>query len=86
MTSAPILQVHQVSRNFGNFKALSNVSVDFAPHQLAAIIGPNGAGKSTFFNTLSGALAPSSGKILFEGQDITALKQHEYARDRKSVV
>ncbi len=80
MTSAPILQVHQVSRNFGNFKALSNVSVDFAAHQLAAIIGPNGAGKSTFFNTLSGALAPSSGKILFEGQDITALKQHEYAR------
>ncbi len=80
MTSAPILQVHKVSRNFGNFKALTDVSVDFSAHQLSAIIGPNGAGKSTFFNTLSGALAPSSGKILFEGQDITALKQHEYAR------
>ena len=80
MTPTPILQVHQVSRNFGNFKALTNVSVDFSAHQLSAIIGPNGAGKSTFFNTLSGALAPSSGKILFEGQDITALKQHEYAR------
>ena len=80
MTSAPILQVHKVSRNFGNFKALTDVSVDFSAHQLSAIIGPNGAGKSTFFNTLSGALAPSSGKILFEGQDITALKQYEYAR------
>ena len=80
MTSAPILQVHKVSRNFGNFKALTDVSVDFSAHQLSAIIGPNGAGKSTFFNTLSGALAPSSGQILFEGQDITALKQHEYAR------
>lgn len=80
MTPTPILQVHQVSRNFGNFKALTNVSVDFSAHQLSAIIGPNGAGKSTFFNTLSGALAPSAGKILFEGQDITALKQYEYAR------
>jgi branched-chain amino acid transport system ATP-binding protein len=78
--SVPILQVQDVSRNFGSFKALTNVSVDFAANQLVAIIGPNGAGKSTFFNTLSGALEPSSGKILFEGQDITALKQHEYAR------
>jgi len=78
--SVPILQVQNVSRNFGSFKALTNVSVDFAAHQLVAIIGPNGAGKSTFFNTLSGALVPSSGRILFEGQDITALKQHEYAR------
>jgi branched-chain amino acid transport system ATP-binding protein len=80
VNSEPILQVHQVSRSFGRFKALNNVSVDFAAHQLTAIIGPNGAGKSTFFNTLSGALAPTSGTIRFEGQDITALKQHEYAR------
>jgi len=78
--SETILQVQQVSRNFGNFKALHNISVDFSAHQLTAIIGPNGAGKSTFFNTLSGALAPSSGNILFEGQDITGLKQHAYAR------
>lgn len=78
--STPILEVEKVSRRFGNFVALNEVSIAFLPGELTAIIGPNGAGKSTFFNVVSGAFAPSSGRIRFKGQDITGLAQHEFAR------
>ncbi len=80
MRAAEFLDVRNVSRHFGHFKALSDVSVSFPPNQLTAIIGPNGAGKSTFFNVLSGALPPTTGEIFFEGQNITGLAPHEYAR------
>jgi len=80
MTAPAFLDVRNVSRHFGHFKALSDVSVTFAPNQLTAIIGPNGAGKSTFFNVLSGALTPTTGEIFFEGHNITGLAPHEYAR------
>ncbi len=75
-----ILQVDGVGKRFGSFVALKDVSVAFPAGQLSAIIGPNGAGKSTLFNVISGAFAPSSGRITFDGRDITALQQHEYAR------
>jgi len=78
--SDPILEVAHVSHRFGNFQALNNVSVRFDRAQLTAIIGPNGAGKSTFFNVVSGAFAPTSGRIRFQGRDITGLAPHEYAR------
>ncbi len=65
---------------FGSFVALKDVTVAFAAGQLSAIIGPNGAGKSTLFNLISGAFAPSSGRVRFEGRDITGLAQHEFAR------
>ena len=76
----PILEARQVSKTFGRFRALQDVTTRFMPGTLTAIIGPNGAGKSTFFNVLSGAFAPSSGQVLFNGQDITGLPQHEFAR------
>ena len=79
-TTTPILEVNAVSRYFGKFQALTNVSVKFSPGELTAIIGPNGAGKSTFFNVISGGIAPSTGSVRFEGRDITALAQHDYAR------
>jgi branched-chain amino acid transport system ATP-binding protein len=78
--SNAILKTTNVGRKFGAFVALNDVSIEFPARQLTAIIGPNGAGKSTFFNVISGAIPASSGKVLFEGGDITALKQHEYAR------
>jgi branched-chain amino acid transport system ATP-binding protein len=78
--STPILQVEGVSKHFGKFVALNNVSASFEAHKLSAIIGPNGAGKSTFFNVVSGAFAPTSGRLKFEGRDITGLPQHEFAR------
>jgi len=78
--TAPILSVHGVGKRFGAFVALNDVSLAFPAGQLTAIIGPNGAGKSTFFNVLSGAFPPSSGRIEFEGRDVTGSPQHEFAR------
>ena len=75
-----ILAAEGVVKRYGNFLALSQVSVSFARTTLTAIIGPNGAGKSTFFNVLSGALKPSHGRVLFEGRDITGSPQHAFAR------
>ena len=76
----PILSVHGLGKCFGAFVALKDVTVAFPAGQLTAIIGPNGAGKSTFFNLISGAFAPSSGRVSFEGRDITGLPQHQFAR------
>ena len=78
--AVPILAVEGVTKRFGAFVALNNVSVAFPAGRLAAVIGPNGAGKSTFFNVVSGAFPASSGRVRFEGRDITALAPHEYAR------
>src|SRR5713226_1572438 len=78
--TAPILIARGVGKQFGNFTALNNVSVSFERGRLTAIIGPNGAGKSTFFNLLSGAFAPTAGRIIFDGHDITGSPQHAFAR------
>jgi branched-chain amino acid transport system ATP-binding protein len=79
--TVPILQVEGVSKRFGNFVALNNVSARFEAGKLSAIIGPNGAGKSTFFNVVSGAFPPSAGTLRFQGRDITGLAQHAFARE-----
>lgn len=78
--SGTILETRSVGMRFGRFQALNDVSVKFRADELCGIIGPNGAGKSTFFNVLSGSLSPSAGKVLFRGDDVTGLAQHEYAR------
>ncbi|KZD12240.1 ABC transporter ATP-binding protein [Oceanibaculum pacificum] len=75
-----ILEAEGLTKRFGGFTALKDVSVGFERNCLTAIIGPNGAGKSTFFNVISGAFPPTSGRMRFEGRDITGLKQHEFAR------
>jgi branched-chain amino acid transport system ATP-binding protein len=79
-TTTPILEVNSVSRSFGKFQALHNITTSFRSGELTAIIGPNGAGKSTFFNVISGALSPSEGQVRFQGRDTAALAPHEYAR------
>ena len=79
-TAPPILEVQGISKRVGNFVALNKVSASFQPRKLSAIIGPNGAGKSTFFNVVSGAFAPSEGRLHFNGRDITGLAQHQFAR------
>jgi len=68
-----LLEVDGVSRHFGSLVAVENVSMSVEPGELRAVIGPNGAGKTTFFNMISGFLTPSSGRILFDGEDITRL-------------
>jgi branched-chain amino acid transport system ATP-binding protein len=68
-----LLQVNGASKRFGDLVAISDVSLTIEPGELRAIIGPNGAGKTTFFNLVSGLFAPTSGAILFDGRDVTAL-------------
>ena len=64
---------------FGGIKAITNMSFRVGNGELFAIIGPNGAGKSTIFNCINGIYKPGTGKILFEGMDITGLKPHVIA-------
>ena len=68
-----LLEVENVSRHFGSLVAVDNVSMSVEAGELCAVIGPNGAGKTTFFNLISGFLAPTSGRILFDNEDITSL-------------
>jgi branched-chain amino acid transport system ATP-binding protein len=75
-----LLQTAGLTKRFGNFLALDNVSVDFRAGELAAVIGPNGAGKSTFFNLISGFFPPTAGKLTFEGRAMEGLPQHAFAR------
>lgn len=72
-----ILSCHDVSINFGGVKAVQNVSLEIEKGSITSIIGPNGAGKTTFFNIISGVYKPTSGKVVFDGTDITNMKQHE---------
>ncbi len=75
-----IIRAEGITKRFGGFTALKNVSASFPRGQLTAIIGPNGAGKSTFFNVISGAFPPTEGRVIYEGRDITGTPQHEFAR------
>ena len=68
-----LLRVENVSKHFGSLVAVDNVSMTVEPAELRAVIGPNGAGKTTFFNLISGFLTQTSGKILFDGEDISGL-------------
>ena len=70
------LQVDALTRRFGGLCAVDDVSFAIEPGQVSAIIGPNGAGKTTLFNLVSGFLAPDSGRIHFDGSDITAHAPH----------
>jgi branched-chain amino acid transport system ATP-binding protein len=77
---APILSTEGLTVHFGGLTALNNVSIAVQPGEVRAIIGPNGAGKSTFFNCLTGVLRPTSGRIVFEGEDIAGLPPHRISR------
>ena len=66
-----LLSVEHVSRRFGSLVAVDDVSMAVEAGELRAVIGPNGAGKTTFFNLISGFLRPTSGHIVFDGEDIT---------------
>lgn len=70
----------QLSVQFGGLAALTQVNFEVARDEVRAIIGPNGAGKSTFFNCLTGVLRPTSGRILFNGEDITGLPSNKISQ------
>ncbi len=78
--SAPLLQTIDLGVNFGGVRAVRNVDFTLDEGELRCLIGPNGAGKSTFFKMLTGQLAPSHGRVLFRGRDISDAHAHEIAR------
>ncbi|MBN8889151.1 MAG: ATP-binding cassette domain-containing protein, partial [Rhodospirillales bacterium] len=71
MSGSAMLEVRDLSKHFGNLRAVQGVSMTVAHGELRAIIGPNGAGKTTFFNMISGFFPPTQGEILLDGQAIT---------------
>ena len=76
MNTEIILETQNIRKQFGGLVAVDNVSIKVRKNSLHAIIGPNGAGKTTFFNLLSGNLEPTSGKVIYKGQDITHQPVH----------
>ena len=71
--AVPVLRTEDLTIRFGGLTALNKVNFEVRREEIRAIIGPNGAGKSTFFNCLTGVLRPTSGRILFNGAEITGL-------------
>jgi len=68
-----LLETRGLGRAFGALQAVAGVSLAVEPGEVRAIIGPNGAGKTTLFHLISGLLTPTSGRVLFRGNDVTAL-------------
>jgi len=80
MSTDDILVTEGLSKSFGDFRAVSDVSLRIARGTIHALIGPNGAGKTTCFNMLTKFIVPSEGRIAFNGRDITAMRPADVAR------
>ena len=74
-----LLSARKVTVRFGGLVAVDGVDLEVHAGEFAGVIGPNGAGKTTFFHTLSGVLAPSAGRIVVAGDDLTGAPAHVYA-------
>lgn len=72
-----MLAIEDLSMSFGGLQAVRDCSFEIKEGTITGLIGPNGAGKTTTFSMIAGELVPTSGRILFEGQDITGLPTHE---------
>lgn len=78
--SATLLRVERVSKNFGGFAALCEVSVEIARGERFGLIGPNGSGKTTLINCISGSLRNDGGSIVFDGKEISGLPAYQRTR------
>jgi len=74
-----MLEVKNLSKFFGGLAAISDLDLDIYDSEILGLIGPNGAGKTTLFNVISGFYAPTRGRVIFDGLDITGLKAHQVA-------
>jgi branched-chain amino acid transport system ATP-binding protein len=75
-----LLSIEGLGISFGGLKAVHDVSFGVKPGEIVSVIGPNGAGKTTLFNMISGVYRPGSGKVLLNGEDVTAMSPHLLAR------
>jgi len=87
MTGTPVtknndtlLRTEKISKHFGGLRAVDGVDFSLRTGELKSIIGPNGAGKTTLFNLIAGLFRPSSGRVFFEGRDISRLSLHRTSR------
>ncbi|PZQ65970.1 MAG: ABC transporter ATP-binding protein, partial [Variovorax paradoxus] len=78
--TGPLLQVHDVRKNYGPIEVLHGVSLSVDRGEVFAIIGPNGAGKTTMFRVMTGEVGSNGGTIRFGGEDVTRLPAHERVR------
>lgn len=76
----PLLSVDNVTVSFDGFNALDGMSLQLMPKSIRVLIGPNGAGKSTLLDTIIGNVRPSSGRVVFKGEDITELNEYKIVR------
>jgi branched-chain amino acid transport system ATP-binding protein len=76
----PIMSIERITRRFGGLVAVGDVSFQVAAGEIVGLIGPNGAGKTTLFDILSGHKVPNTGKVLFDGHDITRVGAPRCAR------
>jgi branched-chain amino acid transport system ATP-binding protein len=75
-----LLELHEVSKAYGALKAVDTVSLAVDDGEALAVIGPNGAGKTTLFNLITGDVAPTQGRMVFAGSDVTAMAPHARSR------
>lgn len=79
-TTLPELQIVHVDKTFGGVRALKDVDITISSAEITALIGPNGAGKTTLFNVISGFGTPYTGRVVFDGRDLTGLPAYKVAR------
>jgi branched-chain amino acid transport system ATP-binding protein len=75
-----LLSLDNVVRTFGGLRAVDGASFDVAAGEVLGLIGPNGAGKTTLINVITGVHPATSGKVIFDGRDITRMKSHQIAK------
>ncbi|WP_227377058.1 ABC transporter ATP-binding protein [Haladaptatus halobius] len=75
-----MLETESITRQFGELVAVDGVNLSVEAGEFRSVIGPNGAGKTTLFNLISGALSPTSGRVVFADEDVTKLPPHERVR------
>ena len=80
MTGDALLAVEHVTVSFGGNQVLTDVDLDVRIGEVTGLIGPNGAGKTTLFNVITGMVTPTSGRIRFDGRDVSRLETHQRAR------
>jgi len=76
---APFLSVSNLTKGFGGIKAVDSVSFDLNKGEILGVIGPNGSGKTTLVNLITGFVKPDSGKVYYQGRDITGWMPHRIA-------
>jgi branched-chain amino acid transport system ATP-binding protein len=75
-----MLTIENLTKSFGGLQAVSHIDMTVNKNEILGLIGPNGAGKTTFFNLISGVIRPTGGRVVFQGEDITASSPHAIAK------